>query len=138
MTSNQMQRGIGLVEVMIALAILLLAAIAVGTLQTTAIVGAQGSSVHFSLDHLSNEMLDILRTHSADAQSGAFNFDAAVDSDVSAHTEAVSWNQRIGQVIPTGLGAVNCDAGICNVSISWIEEIDGTHHRQFFRARTPL
>lgn len=150
MNSLQTEKGIGLIEVMIALAILLLTALATGSLQTSSLVSAQGSSVHFLIDHLSSDMLETLRSHSVDAEAGLFDFDAAAGSTgVSTPSTAPSptntanglaqaWNDRIAESIPTGQGSISCVAGICEVSISWMEEIDGTNHRQFYITRTPL
>lgn len=135
------QHGMGLVEVMIALALLLLTAMAVGNLQTSSMVSAQISSDHFSLDHLSSEMLETLRSQAVAAEAGDFQFDGAADQTASTGSvpdEVTSWNRRIVEAIPSGIGSINCAAGFCDVAISWTEEIDGSNYRQFYRTRTPL
>lgn len=138
MTNPNREAGIGLVEVMIALAILLLTAFAVSSLQTSSLTSAQASSVHFSIDHLSNEILETLRLHSAQAQSGVLDLDPTDVDAVDIHPEVSNWNARIVESIPTGEGTISCGAGLCDVSISWVEEIDGSRHRMFFRTSTPL
>ncbi len=138
MTKLHSEQGIGLIEVLIALAILLLTALATGSLQTSGLISAQASSVHFSIDHMSSEILETLRSHPIEAEAGLFDLDTSGSAPSGAHAEVILWNQRIADSIPTGEGGISCVAGFCDVSISWIEEIDGTNHRQFFRTRTPL
>lgn len=137
-TRAQLESGIGLVEVMIALAIILFTALSVGSLQTSGMLGARMSSVHFSLNHLSSEMLETLRAHRVDAGSGLFDFDGASSTAGSANSVVSSWNDRIAMAIPTGEGSVVCASDVCEVFITWVEEIDGSNHRQRFRAMTPL
>ena len=138
MTKHHSEQGIGLIEVMIALAILLLTALATGSLQTSGLISAQASSVHFAIDHMSSEILETLKSHPVEAEAGFFDLDLSDGASNGTHAELLSWNQRIADSIPTGEGGISCVAGFCDVSISWIEEIDGTRHRQFYRTRTPL
>ena len=132
------QEGVGLIEALIALVLLVFAASVTSQMQTSSLVSAQGSSVHFSIDHLSNEMLTTLRAQAGDAQSGLFNSEDSTDSSINGSAEVVAWNRLIQNAIPTGVGSISCLDSFCDVSISWLEEIDGTDHRQFFRTRTPL
>jgi prepilin-type N-terminal cleavage/methylation domain-containing protein len=158
MKSKSAQQGMGLVEVMISLVILLVAALATARMQSTGMISAQYSSFHLSLDHLSSEMLETLRAHSDDAEAGVFNFDMVPAEAGDNNTEGAgagtttgtggggvtidarmqAWNTRITQVFPDGAGRVNCAGGFCDVVISWIEEIDGNYHRQFYNTRTSL
>lgn len=158
MKSKSTQQGLGLVEVMISLVILLIAALATARMQSTGMISAQYSSFHLSLDHLSSEMLETLRAHSDDAEAGVFNFDmvpadAGGTNNADAGTGATTgtggggttmdarmqaWNTRITQIFPDGAGRVNCVGGFCDVVISWVEEIDGNYHRQFYNTRTSL
>lgn len=138
MTKRHSEHGIGLVEVMIALAILLLTALATGTLQSTGLISARASSDHFAIDHLSNEILETLRSHPIDAEAGLLDLDPSSITATGTHVEVSSWNQRIVDALPSGEGEISCVAGFCDVTISWMEEIDGTNHRQFYTTRTPL
>lgn len=138
MTNPHLQQGVGVIEVMIALALIMFTAMAVGNMQTSSIVSARVSSIHFSLDILSSEMLETLRAQPDDAESGLLNFDGATTTTEDIPPAVSSWNSRIEEAIPTGLGSISCAAGFCDVSISWIERIDGSTHRQFYRTRTPL
>ena len=138
MTEHHHQQGIGLIEAMIALALLVFTAMAMGQLQTSNLVSAQASSVHFAIDHLTAEIISTLRAQPSDARGGLFDTEGSVESTTSASAEVNAWNNRIAETIPTGVGAISCSNELCDVSISWIEEIDGSDHRQFYRTRTPL
>ena len=138
MTKHHSEHGIGLIEVMIALVILLFSALAASSLQTNGLIGARASSKHFAIDHLSNDILEILRSHADEAEAGLLNLETSDGTSTATHAEVIAWNQRIADSIPTGEGGISCVARICDVSISWFEEIDGTRHRQFYRNRTPL
>jgi Tfp pilus assembly protein PilV len=129
---------VGLVEVMIALSILLLSALAVSSLQTVGLLSATSSSVHFSIDHLSSEILETLRLRSVEANDGLLNLDSDEEDLSGVHPEVLSWLQRIEESIPTGEGSISCGSNVCDVSISWVEEIDGSRNRLFFRSSTPL
>ena len=144
MNSLKRQQGISLIEVILALAILVFTALSVSTLQSTQMINALRSGDHFSLDYLSNNILDTLRSNKAAATNGSFNFDAEDNADFtsastdSAQAIAKTWNDQIADSLPSGLGAIQCTSTSCNVTISWLAEIDGQAKRQYFRTSTPL
>jgi len=127
------EAGVGLVEVMVALTILLLAALATGNAQMSSLVAARASSLHFSIDRLSSDIIEVLRSQATDAAVGALDLPSS-----EVHAEVQIWSDRIAGTLPSGEGRIDCDTTSCDVSISWMEEIDGTLHRQFYRTRTPL
>jgi len=127
------EAGVGLVEVMVALTILLLAALAVGNAQMSSLVAARASAIHFSIDRLGSDIIEVLRSQAADAAVGALDLPSS-----EVHAEVRIWSDRIAAILPSGEGRIDCDTLSCGVSISWMEEIDGTFHRQFYRTRTPL
>jgi len=139
-----LQQGVGLIEVMIALVLIVLTSMAVGNLQVSSMVSAKASSEHFALDQLSSEMLETLRAQKSDARSGLFDFDGAAQiadspaEPVTVMPAVASWNSRLKAAIPTGIGSISCESNFCSVSISWLEEIDGSMHRQSYQTRTPL
>lgn len=138
MINKTTQQGVGLVEVMIALAIILVTAMAMGQLQTSSLVGTQASSLHFSLNRLGSEMLETLRAHPVDAADGEFNLDHTQRTPETLPPVVRTWSNLVMSTIPTGQGGIDCDAVQCEVTISWVEETDGTDVRKLFRIRTPL
>lgn len=138
MNDPKLQQGVGILEVIIALALIMMSAIAVSNMLGVSIASTRASSVHFAIDSFSNEMLETLRAQSNDAQSGSFDFDGSDEAMVSILPEVSSWINRIAKAIPEGAGSISCDSGFCDVEISWIENVDGGLHRQVYRTRTPL
>ncbi|MBX2886191.1 MAG: hypothetical protein KTR32_39915 [Granulosicoccus sp.] len=161
-TGNK-QGGVGLVEVLLALAVLLFTAMAAGRLQSIGMHSARVSGFHLALDQLSNEMIEILRVNADDAEAGLLNFDLIPDGDTDAEggdtagtddqttadddadgdtpvtdQRLLQWNNRVGESIPTAGGSVNCAVSFCDIAIGWKEEIDGSLHWQYYRTRTQL
>lgn len=138
MNNCKAEKGVSLIEVLIALAIMMLATMASGALVTSSLISARASSLHFSIDQLSSEMIETLRAHPVDAAAGAFDWDSESSAAGSANTIVQSWNNRVADAISSGEGGIVCNTISCDVTISWLEEIDGTNHRQIFLTRTPL
>ena len=138
MSNQKLQQGVGLLEVIIALALIMMSAVAVSSMMSQGIVSIRASAVHFAIDNFSNEMLETLRVQSDDAQSGSFDFDGSDDVMMSILPEVSSWNDRIAKAIPKGAGSISCSLGYCDVEISWFETVDGASHQQVYRTRTPL
>lgn len=128
------EKGVGLVEVVIALLIIMVAALGIANLQTSSLIAAQASSVHFTLDQLSSEMLETLRANSEDASAGSLD----LTSEGSANDLVAAWGDRVSEQLHSGSATITCTAGDCEISISWIEEIDGTDRTRVFLTRTPL
>lgn len=128
------EQGVGLVEVIIALVIIMIAALGIGNLQTSSLTTVQASSVHFAVDQLSSEMLETIRANSAAAASGSFD----LADGTSSNDEVLAWNARVAENISTGVGNIECSSDFCDVVISWTEEIDGTDSTKSFETRTPL
>ena len=144
------ERGVGLVEVLVALAILMFAVLATSEVQVAALVGARDAGFHFALDRLSDEMVETLRAHPADALGGEFDHavGAAPEAGTPGAALATDWQGRVAEAIPgagTGIDCTNQSCGVddctdrfCEVEIEWSENIDGTVRRQRFRTGTPL
>jgi len=131
---------VGLVEVMVALAILLFGSLVIAHMQIGTLAGLQVSAFHLAVDRLSNEMIETLRTHTLAAADG--QFDHAADNEASTQSRidrlTASWRERVASAMPQGQSEIDCDAELCEVRISWREVIDGRTHRQLYRARAPL
>jgi len=143
------QRGVGLIEVLIALAILVFGALVSARMQVGALTGLAASELHFTLNRLAEEMIETLRTHPDAAGRGLFDHDSAsaavspegVDADGALSRPdriKADWHARVIVALPSAESAITCADDFCTVQISWLEEIDGTHARQRFRVQTPL
>ncbi len=138
MTKSFKEKGVGLIEVMIALVVLMVAAGAIVNMQSNSLVSAHSSGTHFSIDHLSSEMIEILRSNSSDAAEGLLNFSTAENSSSSSNDEVKFWNERVVELLPSGEGTISCTSDFCDVTVSWLEEIDGSNRRQFYNTRTKI
>ena len=137
------ERGVGLIEVMIALAIVTFVAVASSNVHVVALSGMHAASFHFALDELSVEMIETLRAHRTEARAGDFDHaleTAGPDPDTATGTDALvaAWRARVSDAVADGDTSIECDADACRVAIAWHEEIDGTRRQQFFRTGTPL
>ena len=134
------ERGAGLLEVMIALAILMFAAFATSDAQVVALTGARMAGVHFALDRFSEEMVETLRAHPVNALDDEFDHtvDGAPTAGTPGGTLAADWRARVAAAIPGAGTEITCDDGFCRLLIVWKEELDGELKLQRFRTGTPL
>ncbi len=130
------QRGLGLVEAMIAVAIVVFVALATSNAHVVAVTGVHRAGFHFALDGLSNEMLEQLRARRSDARAGAF--DHAAEDALNAVPAAAEWRARVADAIPGARTTIECDDGFCSLGIEWSEDIDGTVRLQYFNSGTPV
>lgn len=138
MNSNHFkQHGVGLIEVMIALAVMMFAALAISNVQTSAFISMKITDTHFSVNELSQDMLEILRANKTDAKTGDYNlnFDSTIELDPTANPVLISiaaWKKDIQDELPDGAGQIVCDDSRCQVSLRWKENVDGTYTDQFY------
>lgn len=138
------QRGVGIVEVMIALVVLMFSALSISNLQTRSLVSMQISESHFTINERSREMLEVLRANAVDARSGVYNLEfddtLTVPDPVESPVEytVYQWKQSISEELRNGAGRIGCDAVKCTVSLRWIEYIDGLPAQQFFHIAGPI
>ena len=136
-TWNASQSGVGIVEVLIALAVMMFTALGISTLQSKAMISMSISAVHFGIDEHSRDMLELLRANSSEATAGQYDYDFESDVIVDAMTHPVvrdiaQWKNQISDQLPDGAGQIDCDATRCQVSIRWKEYIDGSYEDQFY------
>ena len=136
-TWNVSQSGVGLVEVMIALAMMMFTALGISTLQSKALVSMNISNVHFHINEHSSDMLELLRANRAEAKAGQYDstFGGVVTVDATTHPvmqQIAQWKDQISEQLPDGAGQIACDTTRCQVSIRWKEFIDDAYEDQFY------
>ncbi len=141
---NFHERGVGIIEVMVALAVLMFAALSISNLQTSSLVSMEISESHFTVNQQTRDMLEVLRTNVAEARNGIYNldYDDVLDTTSTAaspvlHTIA-RWKQTIGDELPGGAGKIECMTDKCTVSVRWNEYIDGSTAPQYFNMAGPI
>lgn len=138
------ERGIGIIEVLVALIVLMFAALSITNLQTRFLVSMDISKSHFAINEYSREMLEVLRANVTDARNGTYNLDYAdtltvADPDASpvAYTIA-QWKQSVSEELRDGAGKIDCSVDKCTVSLRWTEYVDGSAALQYFNLAGPI
>lgn len=135
-TALEKQAGVGLIEVMVALSVLMFAALSISNLQTNSHISMRISDSHFEINQLTQDMLELLRSNATEAKLGTFDvsFDsAAVGSPSSPVLYAIGqWQQKVVSQLPSGSSQIQCTTDVCQVTLRWKENIDGTMSDQFF------
>ena len=131
------QRGVGIIEALIALALLMFAALSVSNLQTSSLLSMHISESHFSINEQSRDMLEVLKSNTFAAKQGLFNYDfeqsPLVDADTTPPVARIAqWKTDVADSLPKGDGKIECGAEKCTVTVKWVENIDGTLADQFF------
>lgn len=133
-TGDYLQRGVGLIEVLVTLLILSTTLIALSSLQTRSLQFNQGAYFRSQANMLAYDMLDRIRaneilsnTLSSKETLTAFSM-AETDSATAASSpvsavDKYQWMTAVKAALPGAKGKIVCDAGtrICNIEISWAE-----------------
>jgi type IV pilus assembly protein PilV len=122
------QRGVGLIEILVAVLILSLGLLGMAGLQANALKANQGSYTRSQAVMLSYYMLDSMRADRAAAVGLSYNMNATcapgaiTTTDLAGNTRRdwlTSLRVSLGDANTT-CGAITCDAlGNCQVSITW-------------------
>lgn len=116
-------RGVGLIEVLVAVLVLAIGLLGVAAMQATALRNSQSSLERSQGVMHVYAMLDAMRANPQAARSGAYNMGLTcvvpgagnlVANDRRAWIEAIQ--QNLG---PTACGQVACDAGLCTITVQW-------------------
>jgi len=118
------QRGVGLIEVLIAVLVLSIGLLGIALMQVRSLSGNNSSMARSSAVVASYSVLEILRAKRTDALGQEWDFDAS-DCDASGSAFLTEQLKNWCQNELTGLGEnsqanVDCDAaGVCSVTITF-------------------
>lgn len=137
------QSGVGLIEVLIALVVLAIGALAVGNLQTASNVAMRNSADYFKLNELSYSIIEQLKSDSVNANAGQYNTSYTdVISDVSTANDAskrlIAWKSTVAYILPLGEMQINCASSECLVSLRWYESSRTGSNREVYNVRSPI
>ncbi len=118
------QRGVGLIEVLIAVLVLAVSLLAIASLQTRSLQFNQSAYWRSQANIFAQEMFELLR-----ASGTGVTADYGAVPNVTGGDE---WTTAIAAAIPGGQGSVACDSRnlvtgaepvtVCTVSIRWTED----------------
>ncbi|MET0279743.1 MAG: type IV pilus modification protein PilV [Steroidobacteraceae bacterium] len=119
----QRQRGVGLIEVLIAVLVLSIGMLGMAGLQTWALRNNQSAQQRSTAVVQAYYIADAMRADRANALAGAFDIgidDPAPTGTSFATTSRISWRQNLADTLGAGAtGSVDCDGPICDVVVRW-------------------
>jgi len=135
------QRGVGLIEVLIAIVVVALGVLAIIRMQTNMVKANQSALLRSQATFLVYDMADRLRVDRQSAITGLY--DRAFDDELPADgvsvegTETRDWLVRIADVLPAGEGAVVSNGVQATVSVRW-DDSRGDQALEVFSMTTEL
>jgi type IV pilus assembly protein PilV len=146
-THRSRQRGVGLIEVLVAVLILALGLLGMAGLQSKSLRASQSSYARTQAVMLSYYMLDAMRADRNAALGGSYNTTSLCSSGALTGTSLPdnsrkhwidSMKKSLGDITST-CGAIDCDvAGLCSVKIIWNDERAGGLGAQTFETKSRL
>lgn len=118
------QRGVGLIEVMVAVLILGVGLLGIAAMQATALRNSQSSVERSQAVMQTYAILDAMRANVAVARIGGYDLSAMTCSQPDAGTLAADdLREWIGSLKATlndsACGQINCDSLSCEISVQW-------------------
>ncbi len=140
MTANSLhgQRGVGLIEVLVAVLILSIGLLGVAWVQTRALSNNNSSMTRSLAVIASYSILDALRTNRAAASAGTYNGTVTVNncpttSGTLAQTHLSNWCSELAAALGTlatdatvATGTIQCNGLACDVTITFNDSRIGT------------
>jgi type IV pilus assembly protein PilV len=127
--SMREQRGVGLVEVLIAVLVLCFGMLGIVGLQLVTLKNNQSSLERGVAVIQTHSIVDAMRADRSNAVTGAFNigFDAAVPSGTSfANAALAAWRTNIQNLLgPDATGSIACDGADCWIRVRWNDSLAG-------------
>jgi len=118
------QRGVGLIEVLVAVLVLTIGLLGAAALQATALRGNQASYERTQVSILTQSIFDAMRANVAGVTGGAYETSGWVCSPPAAGTLAASdtsrWITNVqAQINPGACGSITCTGRACTVGVRW-------------------
>ena len=123
----QTQRGVGLIEVLVAVAVLAFGLLGIAAMQITSLKNSQSSLERSEAVAQTYAILDAMRANRSVAIIGGYNINNAcapatattlVGNDIAHWINAMQQPQSLG---PTTCATIDCGSASCIISVSWDE-----------------
>lgn len=120
------QRGVGLIEVLVAVVVLAIGLLGVAALQANSLKSNQSASERSLAVILNYSIIDAMRANIEVARTGGYNYapnagecnrpndGSQADNDISQWLDTIEANLGAG-----ACGEINCVAGTCDIEIEW-------------------
>lgn len=117
------ERGVGLIEVLIALLVTSIGLLGLASLQIQSLKQNQSAALMAQANVLAYDMLDRLRANPNRAENGDYNLSLAAATPTGSAIQDVDltqWRDMLGDTLPEGTGSVECtSAKLCTVLVQW-------------------
>lgn len=122
---NNVQKGAGLIEVLVTVLILASSLLAMGALQNRSLQFNHSAYLRSQSNIMAYDILDRIRiNHQALATYSHTIGDAAPTGSSVRATDVREWLTSIERNLPDGVGGINCvdTTKICTVTIRWVDD----------------
>lgn len=99
------QRGVSMIEVLVTLLVLSVGLLGIAALQVRTLQFNQDAYYRSQANVLLYDMAERSRSHP--------------ELDAGFATEKALWQQQVADTLPDGQGSAECDADLCNLTVSW-------------------
>lgn len=123
--SRHGQRGVSLIEVLVAVLIMGVGLLGIAAMQATALRNSQSALERSQAVIQSYSILDAMRANIAVAQAGGYNLAmtcAPPTGSSLAASDQANWINSLkgtGGIGASSCGAINCNANACTVTVRW-------------------
>ncbi len=128
------QKGITLIEVLVALLILAFGTLGMAGLQAVSMRNNNSAYFRSQATFLAYDMLDAMRANRDEALNGNYDIDFGEDeTDVPGGAKALTkndvqlWVSNLDDLLPSGSGAIDCStiSNVCEVQVRWDDSRQG-------------
>lgn len=115
------QRGVGLVEVLVATLLVSIGLLTLASLQALALSRSTSAALRTEAVGQSYDLLDRMRANRAQAIGGLYNlaFDDTPTGSTLAAADLASWKAALDSLLPDGDGQVRVDAQVVTITVRW-------------------
>lgn len=123
LSAARRQRGVGLIEILIAVLLLSIGLLGLASLQMLSLQHSSSAALRSEAVGQSYDLLDRMRANRAQAIGGRYNLafgDAPTASDLAA-ADLASWKAALDATLPDGDGQVFVEAQVVTITVRWQE-----------------
>lgn len=117
------QRGVGLIEVMVTVLILSTSLLALAALQKRSLQFNHEAYLHSQANILAYDMIDRIRLNTDNFMDYQLLFTDDPSGSSLADEDMAAWQSRVGALLPGGEGSITCTAtpDVCTINLHWTE-----------------
>lgn len=134
---SSLQRGFGLIEILVALLMLAIGLLGMASLQTTSLQQTTGSQTRTQAILLANDIVERIRANRPNRNNYVLTNPTAVDCDSEfqitngnvANDDLNEWRNALACLLPGGNGEIAVNGDVVTVDITWspreeVEDLD--------------